>query len=276
MIYWLSTLAPGEVGYYVADWTDEMAALSDTITGTPTFKWIDSDGAEQTTLNGLRFQNVAIGSAAKKVEVYIDNSDWSGNETAALAGSPYTIKHTISTTNGATLIRMLGLIVTEEGDDLVTTVGGATSDSYGTLAEADLYHVNRGNTDWSGTDSERARKLRRGAAALDARYRHLWKGYKASSGQALAWPRDAMTDDDGNLLSASSIPSAVKHAQFEMARAVASDMTVDAPNSIERVKAGSVEVEFAGGPRQRTILSFVDELMRPYIVAGGRRLVRAG
>jgi hypothetical protein len=152
-----------------------------------------------------------------------------------------------------------------------TGTGSATSEAYDTVANANTYYDNRG---YSDTATEAT--MRRGTELLDARYRLKLKGFKANSGQALAWPRDGVTDEDGNYISASSIPTAVKYASFEMARAVNTSLELDFEAAIERLKAGSVEVEFAGGRWQRTILSHIDDLMRPYIEGGGKKLVRAG
>lgn len=265
-IYWLSTLDPDEKGYFEVDWTDETDASSDTISGTPTFTFIDAQ------VYGLQASGVTILSGSKKVGVYFDNSDPATNRTDVLANSPYLITHKITTAGGQTLQRVLGLVVVERGSDLTVEDGSAlaAADSYIDLEDADLYHVNRGNTDWTGTDSERCRALRRATQFLDARYRMRWKGTKATSGQALSWPRDSMTDEDGNGIDSDTIPQAIKDTVCEIARALPSTQQIATAQQIRRVRAGSVEVEFASAKQERQILDLVDELVKPYLLASNR------
>jgi hypothetical protein len=269
-IYWLSTLDPDEKGYFEVDWTDEMDAAGDTITGTPSFTFIDS------SVYGLRASGVSIITGSKKVGLYIDNEDAATNRTDVLANSPYLITHEISTAAGQTLQRVIGLVVTERGSELTVETGSssASGDSYATIEAADQYHVNRGNTDWTGTDAEKARMLRRGTQYLDNRYLGRWKGTKATSGQALQWPRDSMTDEDGNGIDSDAIPQKIIDACCEAARMVPYTQKVSNPQNLKRVKAGSVEVEYATEAPQREILDLVDELVRPFVNAAGR-IVRA-
>lgn len=268
-IYWLSTLDPDEKGFFSVDWTDEMDASSDTVSGTPTFTFIDS------SVYGLRVSGITIATGSKKVNLYIDNSDPATNRVDVLANSPYLITHAITTAAGQTLSRVVGLIVTERGGELTvedgTVVSGA--DTYISLEAADLYHVNRGNTDWSGTDAERARAMRRGLQFIEGRFLGRLKGTKSTSGQAPQWPRDNMTDEDGNEVGADTIPQRVKDAQCEAARLVPYTQEVTIPSAIKSLKAGSVAVEFATASEERGILDLVDELMRPYTESD--RMLRA-
>jgi len=270
-MYWLSGQDPDETGFFQVDWTDEMDAAGDTISGTPTFT--STAGAAV----GVTFSNIVIAPGAKKVNVMIYNSDPTTNRAAALAASPITdIKHVITTTTGQTLARTLSLIIAEDGSDLTveTGSGSATADTYGSLADADLYHVQMGHTDWVGTDLERARQLRRGTASLDERYRMRLKGIKISSGQALAWPRLGMVDEDGNAIASDTIPKAVKVAAFEMARITSIDMVATGEKRIRAVGAGSARVEFSDSYIVPATLSHVDRLMAPFLKSANR-LVRA-
>ena len=264
-VYWLSTLDPDEKGFYSVDWTDEMDAASDSISGTPTFSFIDG------SVYGLQITDVAIATGNKKVNLYASNSDPDSNRTDVLANSPYLIDHKIDTTNGQELHRVLGLQVVELGNQLViedgTIVSGANS--LVTLAEADLYHLNHGNTDWSGTDSERARKVIRAQQFYDGRYRMRLKGVKTNSDQVLTWPRDVMVDEDGYSVDADEIPQLVKDSVCEIARTLPSTQKITQSASLKRVKAGSVEVEYFSESKQREVLDLADELNRPYLRPAG-------
>ena len=269
-IYWLSTLDPDEKGFFQVNWTEEMDAATDTINGVPTFSFIDG------SVYGLQFSGIAIASGAKKVNCYIDNSDAAANRAEVLANSPYLITHQVATAGGQTLQRVLALVVAERGGDLTVETGSASSsaDSYIGLEAADLYHVNRGNADWTGTDTERSRALRRATQYIDNRYRMRWHGTKATSGQALTWPRSGMTDEDGNLISSSSLPQGLLDATCEAARGVPYTQKVSMPKGLKRVKAGSVEVEYAFESVDREILDLAAELLAPYLKSTGH-LVRA-
>lgn len=269
-IYWLSTLDPDETGFFQVDWTDEMDAAGDTINGTPTFTFIDAN------VYGLQVSSVSIASGSKKVNCYISNSDPATNRTDVLANSPYLITHEISTAGGQTLQRVLALAVDERGGQLTveTGSGSSSSDSYISVENADLYHVNHGNSDWTGTDSEKSRALRRATQFLDARYRSRWKGTKTVAEQALTWPRDSMYDEDSNSIDSDTIPQAIKDATCELARALPYTQKIDSSKGIKRVKAGSVEVEYAIEGKDREVLDLADELVSPFLKPSGI-LVRA-
>ena len=268
--YWLPTLDPDETAYFQVDWTDEMDDVSDTINGTPTFDFDDA------SVYGLTISNIAIVTGSKKVECYIANSDPATNRTNVLANSPYLITHKITTAGGQTLSRTVGLIVAESGSDLTVEDGSglAAADSYASLADADVYHIDRGNTDWVGTDSSKTRALRRAAQFLDARYRMRWKGVKTSADQGLAWPRNGVEDEDGYAIGSDEFPDAIWRAQCEVARALPYTQKIPSPTSIRRVQAGSVAVEFALHKADREIIDLADELVRPFL-RPSNRIVRA-
>lgn len=266
-IFFPATIDPDEKALYTVDWTDEMDATTDTITGTPTFVFDDA------SVYGMRITGVAIATGSKKVTFFIDNSDAATNRADVLANSPYAITHTVSTTAGQTLTRHLIVGVDEEGGALDVTVSGATSDSYGTLLEADTFMNSRGYT-WGGTDQSRVQKLRRGTAALDERFRMRLQGMKTTSGQALAWPRFGVADEDGNQIASDTIPEAVKRAQFEMSRIISMDMVATGGQAIRSAGAGSARVVFSTSYLVDTTLTHVDRLMAPYLKSTNR-LVRA-
>lgn len=113
--------------------------------------------------------------------------------------------------------------------------------------------------------------LRRGTRSYEEAYRLRLVGQKASGTQGLIWPRTDMEDEDGNLLASTEIPVAVQHCTYEWSRYVTTKgggFEVQAP--VKSVKAGSVEVEFAGSYIPETARTFADNLMRPYL----RRVAR--
>ena len=132
---------------------------------------------------------------------------------------------------------------------LIATVGGSTSDTYGTLAEANAYFASRQSTGWTGSDTDKEMALRKAASYLDNKFRTRWKGVKVSLLQSLAWPRAGVKDSDGYLLPVDSIPQRVKNAQFEAANIILGgtelEATINPPVKTEKV--GPIEVVYAAG-----------------------------
>lgn len=98
---------------------------------------------------------------------------------------------------------------------LIATVGSALANSYATVAEADAYFLTRVNSSaWTGADAVKEAALITATAFLNERD---WKGYRATQGQRLAWPRVQVVDADGYAIDAGTIPRGLKEAVFEEA-----------------------------------------------------------
>jgi hypothetical protein len=108
---------------------------------------------------------------------------------------------------------------------MAITVG---TDTYVTLAEANSYfttHLN-GATPWaSATTDQREQALRQATKDIDARQ---YKGVVTVTGQALEFPRNGIADRRGETVTATTVPDAVKLAQYEQAFHVLDSH--DAPN----------------------------------------------
>jgi hypothetical protein len=131
-------------------------------------------------------------------------------------------------------------------------VSGA--DSYVSAANALTYHAAFGNAAWAAsTDAAREIALRRAARLLDSSYR--WRGSIYSEAQEMRWPRSGVLDRDGREIASTFIPKPLADAQCELALLMlsgelvggASGSVQTATGKVQRVKAGSVEVEFAAG-----------------------------
>ena len=133
---------------------------------------------------------------------------------------------------------------------LDATVGGTSSDTYGTLAEATAYFEARGEAaSWTGTDAVKEAALRKGATYLDNLYRSKWKGLRVNRDQARAWPRSYAIDSDGYSVIADTIPAEVKNAQFEAAKLVISGVTLEATidRAVKSERIGELAVEYMDG-----------------------------
>lgn len=129
---------------------------------------------------------------------------------------------------------------------LIATVGGTTSNSYCTKAEADAYHESRlHNTTWtSATTTQHEAALVWATRLMDEQI--TWKGTPVSENQALAWPQEYQYDRYGNDIDEDVIPNDVKNAVAEFAFfLIASDRTADSDSKgIKRMKVDVVEFEF--------------------------------
>lgn len=133
-------------------------------------------------------------------------------------------------------------IVVEDGTGL------ADANSYVSIAYADSYFYDRGNSVWDTyTPENKAQALILATEYLDMYYNYT--GYKSSSTQALDWPRDYAYDVDSNEIT--DIPVTLKKMTCEAAvRAIASELQPDLESgrTIQREKiANAVEVEYAEG-----------------------------
>ena len=163
---------------------------------------------------------------------------------------------------------------------IVTTIGGAVSNSYATEAEFKTYCEElfpRADAYFDAEPDDLARAL---AAAARELNRKQWHGARVNATQALAWPRYGAAKADGvgygyglgygescDCYASDEIPLPVKHAQMELALAfLRSDYD---PNQSERVTSlsadgVSVRKEFNGamGELPPIVLRLLTGLLR--------------
>jgi len=132
---------------------------------------------------------------------------------------------------------------------LDATVGGASADTYGTLAEANTYWAARQTAAWGSSDTIKEQALIKAAQFLDNVYRGKWKGQKVSSTQARAWPRSWVEDSEGYSVDGNAIPQQVKNAQFEAAKIIAggTELETTIKRATKREQVGSLMVEYMDG-----------------------------
>jgi hypothetical protein len=127
---------------------------------------------------------------------------------------------------------------------IITTVAGATSNSYVTLAEAETYFAERlnvSNWDDAASDDIKNRALISAARRLD---QEGWAGLKYDADQALAWPRTGTYDRDGVLYASDAIPEPVTTAQLNLALAMlGGDLLADSGlEGFINLKVGPIDV----------------------------------
>lgn len=124
------------------------------------------------------------------------------------------------------------------------TAAGTSSNTYCSLANAEIYMEKRGfKTEWTAaTNGDKNIALVWATRLLDDLID--WKGAIYSSGQALRWPRSSVYDPDGRAFDQAAIPVWLREATAEFAfhlikedRIAESDM-----KGIKYINAGEIKV----------------------------------
>ena len=130
---------------------------------------------------------------------------------------------------------------------ITATLKSATANSYVTLAEANTYFETvPDSTTWANkTDDQKNRALISATRWLDGLN---FYGDRCDESQALKWPRNNYHVDDVEL-ACTSIPTNIKYAQYELARALANETDAITGNkgtdgNYEEVKIGDMAVKY--------------------------------
>ena len=158
---------------------------------------------------------------------------------------------------------------------LVSTVGGASSNSYLSVADGDTIAEYRlGTLAWSSaTADDKARALISATSALD---QLSWIGTRASDTQALAWPRDDADCGDWSFTN-QTIPGPIRTATFDLAEALLTTPSLlggsnpalgslipGIPNAdLKAATVDVIQVEFRGGgaPVAKNALTVLPQLV---------------
>ena len=151
---------------------------------------------------------------------------------------------------------------------LDATIGGASANSYVTVAEADAYFATSfGRTAWgSALPANKEIVLIESTRLLDLLV--SWKGYVKSDTQALRWPRTYVPTIDGvdtvleSYISDSIIPKDVKNAVFELAYSLLSNGGFQASeNELSKVKVGPVSIDFSDTVKSNGLPKMVRDMI---------------
>ena len=162
-------------------------------------------------------------------------------------------------------------ITVEDG----TIVTGA--ESYCTVAFADEYHAKRGNAAWDLLDAvdQKEPALRKATDYLEQAFFSLWKGIRVEDDQALSWPRRYAYIDDYTLIDDNIVPEAVKRACAELAlKASAAELAPDMTQGVVSETVGPISVTYDAGSPQRKRYRAIENMLAPYLKAGGGAMVR--
>lgn len=175
-------------------------------------------------------------------------------------------------------------LVVENG----TVVTGANA--YVDVAFADAYHSERCQTKWAGPTSKKEASIILATEWLDLTFHNQWLGQKVENDpgggtvQPLDWPREAVFDEEEQLLPTAPLPIELRRATAEVALVALATPTVlypdpaEEPVSSRRERAGRVEVtlEFEGAAaRALPVVRRTRHLLRKLLGhVGSKPLVR--
>ena len=173
---------------------------------------------------------------------------------------------------------------------IVATAGAANANSYVTFSEAQAYLEARLHAEaWDTSEQKQMQALIGATQELDPM---AWLGYRATSAQALSWPRTGVVNPDApswTEYGSSEIPARVKRMTYELALEMlraSDDVTVPDPNQNvirfrEKTDVIEEETEYAeptqkaqGLARYPRILTLGAPLMEAGSFSGQARLVR--
>lgn len=165
---------------------------------------------------------------------------------------------------------------------LDATAGGANANSYLTLEDAaDVLAQRLGREAWFTTTANRPVALIHATSLLDTLV--TWRGAKASTTQALQWPRLNVIDlQTGLVMDSTVIPQWLTIATAELAwHLVQDNPTLEAASlGLDSLRLGPLTLNFGSSAEQRVALfpPQVRLIIAPYLTSGAgfiaKKLVR--
>lgn len=162
---------------------------------------------------------------------------------------------------------------------LIATVGGASSNSYVTMDEADTYFSTRLSMEqWiEYTESLQESALLEAAERLD---QEEYLGQIVSHEQAMKFPRYGIIDEESRVVISTTIPQRVKNAQCELALALLISPETFTDGGLEQfssvsVGQGDLALTIRGGATTAKMPSQVSRLLQPFWAGGQAAIIRS-
>jgi len=149
--------------------------------------------------------------------------------------------------------------------------GSATAESYISIADADTYFANRGNTDWDALDNtdDKEPALRKATDYMIQRYRNRWQGVRYTETQALCWPRAGVVRDSWQV-DTDEIPTEVKRACAELAlKSTSETLSPDLEQAVLSEKVDVISVEYDKHSPQEKRFKAIEAMLLPFLKSGG-------
>ena len=156
---------------------------------------------------------------------------------------------------------------------LINTTSSTTANSYVSLATAGLYieeNIHVSSTWASLSTSDREASLIYATSLLDTQV--SWMGLKASSTQALEWPRTDCYDRNEYSVDDASIPAEIQRATSFYAYFLSQENRVDEDDTFgfKSLKAGSLAMVIDKYDRKETMPNTVWDMIKWYgTISGG-------
>lgn len=146
--------------------------------------------------------------------------------------------------------------------------GGSDSESYIGVADADIYHSNRGNASWAGlTDAVKEQNLRKATDYIEQVYGQSFYGERVTATQALSFPRSGVYVN-GYLIANDVIPESLTRACAELAlKAISETLSPDVGQQVKRKKVDVLEVEYADYSSSVKRYTAIDNLLAPLLAS---------
>ncbi|MDD5385352.1 MAG: hypothetical protein PHG89_10795 [Gallionella sp.] len=151
-----------------------------------------------------------------------------------------------------------------------------SADAYASIAYADTYHAERGNTAWAALTGEA--KDSAGRKATDymiQMFRARWKGYRYSGVQVLDWPRTfvylepfvhGIVGTYPYLVPDNIVPTEVKNAWCELAlKASAGELLADLGQGVVSKAVGPIHITYDRNSQREKKYGAVERLLTPYL-----------
>lgn len=149
------------------------------------------------------------------------------------------------------------------------TLKGASSNSYLTLAEAEVYiHQHPSHGDWDKINDDDIKK-----AAIIWATRILshfkWSGAPTTTTQALPWPRSSIYSMDGIAQDQDALPEWFKVACAELAYqlGVGDRLNDTGTEGFSKIKIGSIDLAIAPSDRPDLVPEYIMNAIRPWTYA---------
>jgi len=142
------------------------------------------------------------------------------------------------------------------------------AESYITVAAADTHHAALGNTAWAAiaTTALKEGYLRQATRYMLQAYRQRWAGVRATTTQALDWPRSCVVVDRYTYLASTTLPADVANACADLAlKALAGELNADLTRAVVRRKVGPLETEYDPYSPQSPRYRAIDMALAPYL-----------
>lgn len=258
------------VDFHAGD--DEIIGVHVTVDGTPTGAAVDLTGASITWIlqRSITDASPVLTRSTGGGGVTITaptNGDFeialTDVETDPLSGGYYH-RATVTDAGGdvSSVVEGVATVSPKPG----TTWGGVVgTDTYASVADADLYWSLRNNLTWMQAAAlDKSAALREATLFLDGRYD--WIGdHPGSSQQRLGWPRNNAVDHEDR--DVTGIPLQVRDATSEAASLALAGNLVPADDrggQIERAKIGPLEVKYSDHAPTTRSFEFIDMLLRGF------------